>query len=391
MRHVILYDTKIAWTSLLPLTYTRPASCLRLGIDSIQDKWMRALPGEYSYDTAEHLRVKYPMEALPPGTRRVYIAGNVLPSAPLAEAIKAAEALAGEQPVEVDGQVVACVTDGPWQAEDKALVSTDTYDVARWPRDIFLLNGKYLRQDMAPIPVVCTLSATNRLIGPAERLHIDPTASVEGATLNTTEGPVYIGPRAQVMEGACLRGPLAVCHDSQVRMGAKVYGDTTIGPWCKVGGEIGNVMFMGYSNKAHDGYLGNSVIGMWCNIGAGVNSSNLKNDYSLIKQWSYPDHRFMPTGLIHCGMVMGDHSRAGINTMFNTASVVGVGVSIHGSGFPRQFVASFLDGGAQGFTEVSMHGFFETARAMMARRNVELTEADRDILEAVRRISDSYK
>ena len=204
-------------------------------------------------------------------------------------------------------------------------------------------------------------------------------------------GPIYIGAHAEVMEGSMLRGPIAVCEHSVVNMGTKIYGSTTIGPHCKVGGELNNVVFQGYSNKAHDGFLGNAVIGEWCNIGAGTVASNLKNDYTPIRLWNYPSGRFLRTDLQFCGLIMGDHSKTGINTMINTATVLGVGVNIHGSGFPRNFVASFSEGSTAGYTEVSMTKFFDIASRMMARRGRQLTEADRRMFYAIREAAEAYK
>ena len=235
------------------------------------------------------------------------------------------------------------------------------------------------------------LSDSCTLIGPADRQYIAEGASVEGAIINTKGGPVYIGRDAEVMEGSCLRGPIALCDNAHINMGTKVYGDTTIGPWCKVGGELNNVVMIGYSNKAHDGFLGNAVIGEWCNLGAGCVASNLKNDYTEIKLWDYPAHRFLKTGLQFCGLIMGDHSKAGINTMFNTATVVGVGVNIHGSGFPRTFIPSFSEGSTAGFTDVSMTKFLAIARRVMARRHVELTDADESIYRAILEFAENYK
>ena len=206
-----------------------------------------------------------------------------------------------------------------------------------------------------------------------------------------TNGPIYIGKDATIMEGSCIRAPFAACEHSQVNMGAKIYGATTLGPYCKVGGELNNVVMIGYSNKAHDGFLGNAVIGEWCNIGGGTTASNLKNDYTEIKLWNYPAHRFLKTGLQFCGLIMGDHSKAGINCMFNTATVIGVGVNIHGAGFPRNFVASFSEGSTAGFSDVSMTKFFDTARRVMARRHVELSDIDKEIFMAVQAIAEGYK
>ena len=214
---------------------------------------------------------------------------------------------------------------------------------------------------------------------------------MEGAIVNLTEGPVYIGKDAEVMEGACIRAPFAGCTHSVVNMGAKVYGATTLGPYCKVGGEVNNVVFIGYSNKAHDGFLGNAVIGEWCNIGGGTTASNLKNDYGEIKLWNYPQARFVRTGLQFCGLIMGDHTKLGVNTMINTATVLGVGVNIHGTGFPRNFVPSFSEGGSSGFVDVSLTKFFTIAERMMARRNKVLSEDDKEMFKSIYSIADNYK
>ena len=218
------------------------------------------------------------------------------------------------------------------------------------------------------------------VIGTSARIFLDEGARAEGVTFNTEHGPIYVGPGAEIMEGSCLRGPVAILDHSTVNMLTRIYGATTIGRHCKVGGEINNIVMHDYTNKAHDGFLGNAVIGSWCNLGAGCVASNLKNDYTEIKLWHYPTRRFRRTGLQFCGLIMGDHSKAGINTMFNTATTVGVGVNIHGTGFPRNFVGSFSEGGAtMGYSEVPLSKFFAIARRVMARRQVELTpEMERD-------------
>jgi UDP-N-acetylglucosamine diphosphorylase/glucosamine-1-phosphate N-acetyltransferase len=261
--------------------------------------------------------------------------------------------------------------------------------------DIFLLNDKVLRADFQRLTTSRKrreVSDTVTIIGDKSQLFIDAEAGdVEGCIINVAKGSVYIGPGAEVMEGVCMRGPIAICEHATINMGAKIYGATTIGPWSKVGGEVNNTVIFGYSNKAHDGFLGNAVIGEWCNIGAGCVASNLKNDYTEIKLWNYPVHRFLRTGLQFCGLIMGDHSKAGINTMLNTATVLGVGVNIHGSGFPRPFLASFSEGSTAGFNDVPMRKFFETAHKVMARRNIELSDIDIDILNHVREIAEQYR
>ena len=212
-----------------------------------------------------------------------------------------------------------------------------------------------------------------RVIGDASNVFVEEGASLECCVLNTTTGPIYIGRDATVMEGSLIRGPFALCEHATINMGTKVYPDTTVGPWCKAGGELNNAVMHSYSNKAHDGFLGNAVVGSWCNLGAGCVASNLKNTYDLIRLWNYPLRRFERTKLQFCGLIMGDHSKAGINTMFNTATVIGVGCNIFGPGLPRTFIPSFTTGNASGFTDVPMEQFFDTAIRMMGRRHVELT------------------
>lgn len=384
--HVIIYDDPAIRAELLPLTYTRPVGLLRVGIDTIADKWRALLPGQYSWAVAaQYLAEKYPADATAPADA-LHVAGHILPTPELAAAVAALEPgeclMAGER-------TVAYRDHGKVRVDYPGDVTAIEHLY-----DIFLRNGAAIAADFGRITAGATsapLSDTNTVIGPREAVFVAEGASVEGAFINTTGGPVYIGPGATVMEGSMLRGPLALCEHSQVNMGTKVYGDTTIGPHCKVGGELNNVVMLAYSNKAHDGFLGNAVIGQWCNIGAGAVASNLKNDYTPIKLWNYPAGRFLRTDLQFCGLIMADHSKAGINTMFNTATVLGVGVNIHGSGFPRNFVASFSEGSTAGYTDVSMTKFFDTARRMMARRGIELTEADERIFYAIRDTAEAYK
>jgi UDP-N-acetylglucosamine diphosphorylase/glucosamine-1-phosphate N-acetyltransferase len=382
--NIVLFDPETVRGNLLPLTYTRPVSHLRVGIDTIAQKWQAMLPGSYFYDTVDYLRTKFV-----PCTDKVdlRIAGNVVPNVALVSAIANlvdGEALyANDTLIAVRGNEAKRV-----QYVGEALSINMLYD-------IFLLNDQVLRADFDRLTADAPRrepSDTVTVIGDRSQLFIHPEASaVEGCVINVAKGPVYIGPGAEVMEGVCMRGPIALCEHSTINMGAKIYGATTIGPWSKVGGEVNNAVILGYSNKAHDGFLGNAVIGEWCNLGAGCVASNLKNDYTEIKLWNYPAHRFLRTGLQFCGLIMGDHSKAGINTMLNTATVLGVGVNIHGSGFPRPFLASFSEGSTAGFNDVPMRKFFETARKVMARRGIELTDVDEDILNRVREIAEQYR
>lgn len=261
--------------------------------------------------------------------------------------------------------------------------------------DIFMLNGDAISADFERITsgrLSQPLSDTVTVVGDPALIFLEEGATVEGAIINTKSGPVYVGRDAEIMEGSMLRGPIALCRNAVVNMGTKIYPGTTLGTFCKVGGELNNVVMQGYSNKAHDGFLGNAVIGEWCNLGAGCVASNLKNDYSQIRLWNYPTGRFARTGLQFCGLIMGDHSKAGINTMFNTATVLGVGVNVHGSGFPRNFIPSFSEGGSNaGFSDVSMTKFFEIARRMMSRRHKELTAADERMFYAIREAAEAFK
>ena len=397
MENIVLFDEPQVRGNLLPITFTRPVADIRQGILTIREKWERVLPGAYSYLTQDYLRVKYPMADAP---ESLFIAGHLSPDACLVEAVRglaSGEALVnGGETLAYRGSVAGF--------EAKSYGSVKEYDgeitAINMLYDIFMGNGDAIRRDYRLVTagrVSAALSDTCTVVGPAmtedgtPSIFIEEGATVEGAVINVKNGPVYIGRDVEVMEGACLRGPIALCTHSVINMGTKVYPDTTIGPWCKVGGELNNVVMIGYSNKAHDGFLGNAVIGEWCNLGAGAVASNLKNDYTEIKLWNYPAHRFLKTGLQFCGLIMGDHSKAGINTMFNTATVVGVGCNIHGAGFPRNFIASFSEGGNAGFSDVQLSKFFDIARRVMARRHVDLTDTDRAMFENIYAIAETYK
>ena len=398
MQNIILFDAQEVRENLLPMTFTRPVADLRVGILTIREKWERMLEGRYSYLTVDYLQEKYPMiEA----DESVFIAGNVCPTAVLIEKINALEV--GCALVSSKGDVIAYKGDSEnFNSRNFAreIVCDDDCLTVKMLYDIFMENHRGIVEDLALLTknrMSQPLSDTNTIIGnPVDAdgnpmIFIEEGAVVEGAMLNVKNGPIYVGRNAEVMEGSCLRGPIALCDNAVINMGARVYGATTLGPYCKVGGEVNNVVMMGYSNKAHDGFLGNAVIGEWCNIGGGSSASNLKNDYTEIKLWNYPAHRFLRTGLQFCGLIMGDHSKVGVNCMFNTATVLGVGVNIHGAGFPRNFVASFSEGSVSGFTDVPLAKFFDIARRMMARRGLTLSEIDMRIFESIHAIADNYK
>ncbi|MBQ4345278.1 MAG: glucose-1-phosphate thymidylyltransferase [Muribaculaceae bacterium] len=392
MRNIILFDDKVARENLLPMTFTRPVADMRFGITTIREKWEAMLLGRYSYLATDYLSVKYP--ATINKEDNIFIAGNICPNGELIEVINAMEV--GCAIVSAKGLIAYRGTLKNFLAQEfkTTTMIAETPCAINMLYDIFVGNHDALIEDFNRITSgreSQPLSESNTLIGDPAMLFVEEGAVVEGAILNVKKGPIYIGKNAEVMEGCCLRGPIAFCDHAVANMGAKIYGATTLGPYCKVGGEVNNVVMIGYSNKAHDGFLGNAVIGEWCNIGGGSVASNLKNDYTEIKLWNYPAHRFLRTGLQFCGLIMGDHSKAGVNTMFNTATVLGVGVNIHGSGFPRNFVASFSESSAAGYTDVPLAKFFDIARRAMARRDVQLTDADIAIFQSIHSIADNYK
>lgn len=397
--NIILFDVPSVRQNLLPLSYTRPVADFLVGATTIRQKWEAFLPGRYSYLTAAYLAEKFPMTEAP---LSIFVASNVIPDADLAAAVAAlgeGEALAAHN---AKGErVLVAVKDSRAGLEEiidtvpeSATMYEGKVDTISWLYDVFMGNGRRIEDDFERMThgrEGQSIPRSNTVIGDPELIFIESGAVVEGVVLNALHGPIYVGRDVEIMEGSCLRGPIALCEHATVNMGTRIYPGTTIGPWCKVGGELNNVVMFGYSNKAHDGFLGNAVVGEWCNLGAGCVASNLKNDYTEIKLWNYPAHRFLRTGLQFCGLIMADHSKAGINTMFNTATVVGVGVNIHGSGFPRNFIASFSEGGAQGFNDQPMEKFFSTASRMMARRGKALSEADARIFEDIRRQAENYK
>ena len=392
MRNIILYDDPDLRENLLPITFTRPMADIRFGIMTIRQKWELAFPGQYSYSTADYLTVKFPVKEVNT-LDDYYIAGNVCPND---ELVRCLETLPQNTAIKCGDRILA----RHGKSYDTSVEITEMPMMLNSLTDIFMHNEEALVKDFKamtrgrysqPLSPTCTVIGDPLFPDGTPKIFLEPGATVEGAILNVSKGPVYVGNDAEIMEGSCVRGPLALCEHAYVNMGTKIYGATTIGPYCKVGGELNNVVMIGYSNKAHDGFLGNAVIGEWCNLGANCVASNLKNDYSEIKLWNYPAHRFLRTGLQFCGLIMGDHTKAGINTMFNTATVVGVGCNIYGSGFPRNFVASFSEGGASGFDDVSLNKFFDIARRVMARRHVELTEADMDIFRSIYEIAETYK
>lgn len=376
MNYILFDDVQIR-QQLLPFTFTRPIADIRLGIDTIRGKWERFLGQEVSILTDAYLSEKYPLRQ---ADDNILINAAVLPDEALVRAVtalKANQALSSEDLMIAhrlkDGMAGEAVTEEIEYGRPVRVIENN------W--DIFLLNAEQIKLDVPALTAgreSQPLSATNRVIG-AENIFVEEGARIEMALLNASEGPIYIGKDAEIMEGAMLRGPIVVGEASVIKMGAKIYGGTTIGPHCKVGGEVNNAVIFGYSNKAHDGFLGNAVLGEWCNLGADTNNSNLKNDYSAVKVWSYAADGFVQTGEQFCGLFMGDHSKTAINTMFNTGTVVGVSANVAAAGFPRQFIPSFTWAGKLYPIDKAL----ETARQMYGRRHKTLTAADEAILREV--------
>ena len=377
---ILLYDQEIH-SYLLPLSFTRPVSELRTGILTLREKWSKRLEGSYSWSTAEHLKELFPADDQPDLVINAAICAT---EALVQEVLKLKE---GQQLVSGD-LVIAEKPAGAFLAWNENPSQKVAYEASinhiDRPWKLFLGNKEELENDFELLTrgrSSAPISETNKIIG--DRIFAEEGALAEYATFNTTDGPVYLAKGSLVMEGAMIRGGLCLGEHSQIKMGAKIYGPTTVGPWCKLGGEVGNSILTGYSNKGHDGYLGNAVIGAWCNLGADTNNSNLKNNYDEVRAWSYVNQGFERTGLQFCGLIMGDHSKCGINTMFNTGTVVGVMANIFGSGFPRTYIPSFSWGGAGGYSIYKFEKALDTARRVMKRRDYELTESEVKMLKAV--------
>lgn len=375
----ILFDTDIRY-QLLPFTHTRPIADIRCGILTLRERWEKLLASSTSTLTEDYLQKVFPVHSTGEDT---YINGSIVATEELATAIKKLNK--GEQLVQED-KVLAYKPNSATPTFGS--ISTEQVDVTNisfegellslnriW--DIFSLNGAIIKHDFDLLtggktsqPIPEGITATGK-----ENIFIEEGAVVNaGCILNGNSGPIYIGKNAELLEGVMMRGPVAICDNAVVKMGAKIYGDTTIGTGCKVGGENSNVVYFANSNKGHDGYLGNAVIGEWCNLGADTNCSNLKNNYDSIKIWDEHNNKSIQTGLTFCGLLMADHSKCGINTMFNTGTVVGVSANIYGGGFPEKFIPSFAWGGSDGMTTYKLERALDTANRMMGRRHQQLSE-----------------
>ncbi len=389
---VILFDGA-AHQSLWPLTATKPVAKLRVGILTLEEKWEHYLETKVSLRTKDYLAKKFNENK---NSASIGIYAAVLPTEQFAKKIKS---LPKGQILMKDGQVLAIA---PMPASDadmekalsglKVIEYKEELNFIKKPWDLFLHNAEEIEKDFEIVNKTrasIEIDASNTVIG--NRLFVEKGAKVSCSIINTNEGAVYIGKNAEVLEGTLIRGSLALCEGAVLKMGAKIYGGTTIGPYSKVGGEVGNSVIQGYSNKGHDGYLGNSVLGEWCNLGADTNTSNLKNNYGNVKVWDYSKKEIVDTGLQFCGLIMGDHSKSGINTMFNTGTVVGVCSNIFGAGFPKKFIPSFSWGGATGFETYKIDKCFEVAETVMARRNKKITTETKKILEHLFEITGGFR
>jgi UDP-N-acetylglucosamine diphosphorylase/glucosamine-1-phosphate N-acetyltransferase len=380
----ILFDD-YAWQNLLPLTFTKPVSEIRIGILTISEKWEKHLKTKVSFQTQLFLSSKYKCNLK---NDTIFINGKICPNIDLVNQIAGLKINTG---IKCGNTLIAYrsntgtllnINESITNAQESvsAFISVDNV----W--DIFSKNGEAIKQDFELLTkdkISLPLSKTNTIIGDVKNIFLEEGAIIEAAILNTKSGPIYISKDAEIMEGSIVRGPFVLGEHSALKLGSKIYGPTTIGPHCKVGGEVNNSVIFGFSNKAHDGFLGNSVVGEWCNLGADSNNSNLKNNYGNVKLFNYQQNKMIDTGLQFCGLIMGDHSKCGINTMFNTGTVVGVGANIFGGGFPPTHIASFSWGGAESIEEYKFDKMIETANRVYARRNMTISSEEFKILEAV--------
>lgn len=387
----ILFDESIVRTNLLPLTFTRPVADIRVGILTIREKWEKRLKTTTSSLTDSYLSGKFPIVK---EAENILINGSICPNNEIVTAVKK---LKPNQTIVYNDTIIALhvtaeeldnIGDSSSEGIEEIQMKEAPVKIGHtW--EIFSKNQIELAEDFHLLTngrKSQKLSDTNQIFG-EDNIFVEKGAKVECAILNGTTGPIYIGKDAEIMEGAVIRGPFALCENAVVKMAAKIYGPTTVGPFCRVGGEVNNSVLFGYSNKAHDGFLGHSVIGEWCNLGADTNTSNLKNTYDDVRLWSYGKQTFVNTHLQFCGLIMGDHSKCAINTMFNTGTVVGVSANVFGSGFQRNFIASFTWGGTGGYTNYSIKKAMEVAEIVFKRRDRTFNEVERNLLESVYNIT----
>lgn len=392
IQHIVLFDGNER-DNLLPLTATRAMADLRVGILTIKEKWEKYFQTKVDVLTQDYLQPKYTYTQK---ENTIFINTQFLPTKSF---IKDLESLGDNEILKWRTMLVAIKTNQPinsiqdiykidasnnenkdYNYGHKQLNTTESTYLISHPWNIFSHNGNEIKNDIKLLvlkPNPEKLSATNAILG--NEIYVEDGVSCECSILNAKNGPIYLGKNSEVMEGTTIRGSFALGEHSTLKMQTKIYGDTTIGPHCKVGGEVSNSVFFGYSNKAHDGFIGNSVIGEWCNLGADTNNSNLKNNYGKVKAYNYPAKDIIDTGLQFCGLIMGDHAKSSINTMFNTGTVVGVCANVFGGGFHPKFVPDF----AWNEKIFDLEKAYEVAQRVMERREINLSETDKNILKYI--------
>ena len=397
-KNIILFDDD-HWESMLPLSYTRPVADMRVGILTIAEKWEKYLAGNVHHITKDHLSDKYNIEIQ---EDNLFICGRLIPNERMISLIKD---LKMNQALLYKDHLIASrldfkqcrriINNEPFDHLDGTDISSkeDWVELIERPFHLFERNGDEIKRDYQLLTKDKTsVDLPNHVNHRGKHpVFIEAGVEIGFATFDTTKGPIYLAKNSKVLDGAIIQGPMALGENSVVKLGAKIYADCSFGPHCKIGGELSNVIFHSYSSKGHDGFLGNSVVGQWCNFGADTNTSNLKNNYAPVKLWDYREEKFANSGLQFCGLIMGDHSKCGINTMFNTGTVIGVSCNIFGSGFPRNFVPSFAWGGTQGYKTYKLEKCFETAKLVLARRNQKLNQEDQNILEEIFNYSQKYR
>ena len=374
----VLVDHQIDWSNLRPLTLTKPISKLRIGILTIEEKWNLLLQTKVKVKTNEAYLSSF--NTFSENAEATYINAAVIPTKELVSKILKLE---DGDSLYSNGLLIASKkgnetfeTTIDYNGNDFIKIN-HTWDIFKENEKAIALDFKHITENRKSM----NISTSNTILGDLSHIFLEEGAKVEAAILNPNEGYIYIGKNAEIMEGSVVRGSLALCNNSTLKLATKIYGATTVGPHSKVGGEVNNSVIQAYSNKGHDGFLGNSVIGEWCNLGADTNNSNLKNNYGEVASWSYEKEEFVKTGMQFLGLIMGDHSKCGINTMFNTGTVVGVFTNIFGGDFPPKFIESYSWGGAKGFKTYRFNKAIEVATAVMKRRNIELQEEDKLVLE----------
>src|SRR5688572_5006309 len=375
--NIILFDDPTLRKALLPFTYTRPVSAIRVGILTIAEKWEKRLGTEASFKTESYLQKKYPLVST---LNNLLINGAVCPDEVLVDTVKSLPdgyyLVKGTFLIATRNPDDEMTTQNTIEYESQLTIIDHPWKIFRENADQLKRDFKLVTQGRKSFPITDKYTA----VYGEENIFVEEGVTILAAVLNAESGPIYLGKNSIVQEGVVIRGAFALGENAQINMGAKLRGDTTVGPYSKVGGEVSNSVFFGNSNKSHDGYLGNSVIGEWCNFGAGTNSSNLKNNYETVKLWNHGENTYKNTGLQFCGLMMGDYSKCGISTMFNTGTVVDVCANIFGGGLSPTHIPSFAWGGAHGFTIYKIEKALETINKVMSRRNADFSEDDKDIL-----------